>query len=86
MGVWAKRACKNLGPPFLFLQPLKLTTSNLVCNLGLGSSLPRKNFYDQNWQGIGLGEHPKNFGTTVLISATDEAGNFKFGLQLGLGE
>jgi len=27
-----------------FLQLLKLTTSNVVCNLGFGSSLPRNNF------------------------------------------
>jgi len=27
---------KKFGTPYLFLQPLKLATSNLVCNLGLG--------------------------------------------------
>jgi len=40
----------------LFLQPLKLATLNLVQNLGLGSSLPRNNF----WWGSGLSQHPKN--------------------------
>jgi len=35
--------------------------------LGLGSSLPRNNFYDENWQGAGLGEHPKNFGTPHFL-------------------
>jgi len=45
-----------------------------------GSSLPRNNFYDQNWQGSGLGEYPKKFGATV------EASYFKFGVQLGRGE
>jgi len=111
---------------------VKLTISNLVCNLGLGSSLSRNNFYDQNLQGSGLGKYPK-IGTPYLflqllklatshlvyklglgsslpkkllgpklagvrargasqiiwnplfISATVEATNFKFGIQLGLG-
>jgi len=34
----------KFGTPYLFLQQLKLATSNLVYNLGLGSSLPRNNF------------------------------------------
>jgi len=67
------------------MQPLKLTTSNLVYNLGLRSSLPRNNFYDENWQGARLGEHPKNLDP-LFISTTVEASNFKFGIQLGLGE
>jgi len=29
---------------YLFLQPLKLASLNLLHNLGLGSSLPRNNF------------------------------------------
>jgi len=61
-GVWARGACKNL-----FLQPWKLATSNLVYNLGFGSSLPRNNFYDENWQRDRLGEHPKSFGTPYLF-------------------
>jgi len=39
----------------------------LVYNLGLGSILPKKNFYDQNWHESGLGEHPKKFGTPYLF-------------------
>jgi len=64
---------------------LKLATSNLVYYLGLGSSLPRNNFYDENWQGARLGEHPKIWDP-LFISATAKASNFKFGIQLGLGE
>ena len=48
MGVRARGASKKYGTPYLFLQRLKLATSNLVHSLGLGSSLPRNNFYDQN--------------------------------------
>jgi len=32
------------------------------------------------------GEHPKNFGTPLLISTTVEDSNLKFGTQLGFGE
>jgi len=35
-GVWAREHPKKCGTPYLFLQPLKLATSNLVYNLGLG--------------------------------------------------
>ena len=35
-GVWARRASKKCGTPYIFLQPLKLATSNLVHKLGLG--------------------------------------------------
>ena len=66
-GVWANEASKKIWDPYVFLQPLKLATSNLVYNLGLVSSLPRNNFYDENWQGARLGEHPKNFGTPYLF-------------------
>jgi len=65
MVVSARGACKKLGPPHLFMQPLKLTTSNFVYELGLGSSLAKKNFYHQNWQGSGLGEHSKNLGPLI---------------------
>ena len=57
-GVRASGAFKKVGTPYLFLQPLKLATSNLVHNLGLGSSLPRNNFYDENWYTSSLGERP----------------------------
>jgi len=43
-GVWARWASKKFGTPYLFLQSLKLETSNLVYNLGLPCSLTTKNF------------------------------------------
>ena len=70
--------------PYLLVQPLKLATSNLVHNLGLGSSLPRNNFYDQNWRRFGLWEYPKMWDP-LFIFATAKASNFKFGTR-GLGE
>jgi len=33
---------KKFGTPYLFLQPLKLTTSNVVCNSGLGLAYQKK--------------------------------------------
>ena len=47
--------------------------------------MPRNNFYDENWQGAGLGEHPKILDP-IFISATVEASNFKIGTQLRFGE
>jgi len=35
-GSWAKGASKKFGTPYVFLQPLKLATSNLVHKFGLG--------------------------------------------------
>ena len=69
----------------LFLQPLKLETSNLVYKLGLGKSLPRNNFYYQNWQGSGLGDHQKKLGPPYFF-AVIEASKFKFAIQFGLGQ
>ena len=71
--------------PLFISTTVKLATSNLVYNLGLGSSLPRNNFYDENWQGARLGEHPKIL-EPLFLSAITKVGNFKFGIQLGLGE
>jgi len=36
---------EKFGTPYLFLHPLKLATSNLEHNLGLGSSLARNNTF-----------------------------------------
>jgi len=75
---------KNLGPPYIFLQPLKLATLNLVHKLGLGLAY-------QKWRlrpklvGSGLREHPKIIWDPLRIFATVEASNFKFGTQPGFG-
>ena len=50
--------------------------------LGYGVLLAKNNVQDQNWRGARLGKHPKNLGP-LCISATVEASNFKFGIQLG---
>jgi len=87
MGVLARGACKKFGTPYLFLQPLKLTTSNLVYNLVLGSSLPRsKQLLGPKFAGIRARGASEKLWDPLFISATVEASNFKFGIQLGLGE
>ena len=42
-GVWLW-SIQKIGTPYLFVQPLKLATLNLVHNLGLRSSLPETTF------------------------------------------
>ena len=51
--------------------------------IGFGTSLPKKNVLDQNWQGLGQGSIQKKIGTPLRIFATVEASNFKFGTQVG---
>jgi len=87
--------CRGLGwrniqkimgpPPHLFLQPLKLATSNLVCNLGLGVAYQETTFRPKLAGVRAKGVSQKIWGP-LFISATVEGSNFKFGIQLGLGE
>ena len=44
---------QNFGTPCLFLQPLKLATSSLVHNLGMASSLPKKQRLGRTLVGAG---------------------------------
>jgi len=57
-----------MGPKYLFLQSLKIASSNFLYNLGLGSSLseklflgklslPRNNFSDKKLTGVWAREH-----------------------------
>jgi len=57
---------------------------NFFTQLGYGSSLP-KQLSGPKLMGSALGEHVKIWDP-LFISATVEANNFKFGLQVGLGE
>jgi len=83
-GGWARGASKKVGTPYLFLQPLKLATSNLVHNLGLGLAY-QKQLLGQKLAGSGPREHPNKIWDTLRISATVEANNFKCGTQIGFG-
>jgi len=61
-GVWARGASrKKFGTPYVFLQPLKLATSNFVHNLGLGLAFQKRRL-GPKLVGSGVGEHPKKLG------------------------
>jgi len=77
MGVWARGASKNSGPP----ETIGTSNFKFGTQLGFGSSSRRNNFYDQNWRG----SIQKNLGPLLIFAAT-KAGNFKFGAQLWSGE
>ena len=74
----------KLRTPYLFLQPLKLATSNLVHNLGLGVAYQETTFRTKIGRCLGQWSIQKNLDP-LLISATIEASNFKFHIQLGFG-
>jgi len=75
---------KKFGTPYVFLQPLKPATSNLVHNLALRLAYQKTTFWTKIGVGLGQGSIPKNWDP-LLISATIEASNFKFGTQLAFG-
>jgi len=56
-----------------------------VYNFGLGVAYQETTFRTEIGRGLGYGNIPKNVAP-LLISATIEASNFKFGAQLGFGE
>ena len=49
---WDKKASKKFGTPYVFLQPLKLATSNLVHNLGLGLAYQKMMFRTKIGRGL----------------------------------
>jgi len=61
---------KKLGPPYVFLQPLKLATSNLVHNLGLVLAYQKQRL-GQKLAGVWAKEASKKIWDPLLISATD---------------
>ena len=63
---------------------MKLATSNLVHNLGLGLAY-KNNVLDHKWQGSGPGEQPKKIWDPLRIFATVKASSFKFGTQIWFG-
>jgi len=83
-GVWARGASKKFGTPYIFLQLLKLATSNLVHNLCIGLAYQKTTFGTKIVGGLGQGSI-KKIWDPLLISATVKASNFKFGIQIGFG-
>jgi len=67
--------------PLIFLQRVKLATSNLVYSLGLPRSII-KSYPQESGDGLVLGDLPQIVGFPY-ISGTAGATDFKFGAQLG---
>ena len=65
-GVCARGAPPKFWDPYLFLQPLKVVTSNLVYNLGSGSSVSESTFGTKIGRGWAR-EHPQNFETPTYF-------------------
>ena len=63
---------------------MKLATSNLVHNLGLGLAYQKQRL-GPKLAGVWAREHPKKIWDPLRIFATVEASNFKFGTQIGFG-
>jgi len=61
-GVWAKGSSQKIGTPYLFLQPLKLATSNLVHNLRLGLSYQKTTFWTKIGGVLGQGSIQNKLG------------------------
>ena len=71
--------------PLIFMQQLRLATSNLVRSLGLPRPII-KSHPEESGRGPGIGELPKILESLFNISATAEASDFKFGMQLGFAK
>ena len=56
----------KIGNPYLFLQPLKLETSNVVHNLGMGAAYQETTFKTKIGGGLGWGRIQK-FGTPYIF-------------------
>jgi len=82
-GDWARGAFKKFVTPYVFLQPLKLATSNLVHNLVLGLAYQKQRFRPK-LAGVWAKGASKKM-EPLRIFATVEASSFKFGTQLGFG-
>jgi len=66
-GGWARGASKKFGTPYIFLQPLKLATSNLVHNLGLGLAYQKITIWTKIGGGLGQGSIRKKCGTPTYF-------------------
>jgi len=58
---------KKIVDPLFISAKVEASNFRFGIQVGLGSSLPRNNFYDQNRHGSGLGEHPKNLGPPIYF-------------------
>jgi len=69
------------GCPLIFVQRLKLSTSNLVHSLGLPRPIIKSN-REKKWAWPWARGTPPKFWVSYNISVTAEGSDFKFGTQL----
>ena len=86
-GDWARGAFKIFGTPYVFLKPETIEASNFKfgTQLGFGTSLPKNNVLDQNWQGLCQGSIRKNGALYVFLQPLKLAASnmvHKLGLEL----
>ena len=74
---------KKFGTPYVFLQPLKLATSNLVHKLGLG--LTKKRRLEPKLAGVWARGASKKFGTPYLFLQPLKLATSNLVHNLGLG-
>jgi len=85
MGVWARGACKKLGPPIYFCNHCSWQLQIWYTTWVWAVAHQKTTFTTKI--GGGPGEQSiQKIWDPLLISATVEASNFKFGMQLGFGE
>jgi len=75
---------KKLGTPYVYLQPLKLATSNLVHKLRLGLAYQKRRL-GPKLAGVWARRAHKNIWDPPRISATVKASNFKLGTRIWFG-
>ena len=73
---------QKMWDPYLFLQPLKLATSNLVHNLVLGLDYQKATIWTKI-EGLGQWSIRNKMWDPLRIFATVEASSFKYGTQIG---
>jgi len=84
-GVWARGVSKKLGTPYVFLQPLKLATSNLVHNLGLGLAYQKQSLVPKLDGVWARGASINKFGIPYIFLQPLKLESSNFVHKLGLG-
>jgi len=64
-GVWARGACKNLGPPFS--ATIEASNFKFGIQLGLGEELAKKQLLRPKLVGVRAREASKKFGTPIYF-------------------
>jgi len=84
-GVWARGTSKKYWDPLLFLQPLKVATSNLVHKLGLGLAYQKTTIWTKIGGNLGQGSIRKNVGPSSLFLQPLKLATSNLVHKLGLG-